>query len=247
MSNQPRPWRELSVQLLATVMIPLTVAGSGLYYTSWQQNLSDLRTMIDLVSDKDADKRKYGVAMFEYLLKNDRVPVEFVSAQLDFANNTADKQLLSLMKAAVLKAAETNPKVADVYAQAEQRMPSRLFVRASDDRQRACAYSLVDQVNDAGYARVTLVTMTRAVFAGSQNEVRFGSADDQPRAKAFADGLTKLGFHAEIVDMSGTDAGKRIGAKSLELWFGKGTLPTLCAAAATPAPTVPPAPAPSSG
>ena len=43
-----RPMREVMVQLLATVMIPLTVAGTGLYYTRWQQNLSDLKTMIDL-------------------------------------------------------------------------------------------------------------------------------------------------------------------------------------------------------
>jgi hypothetical protein len=218
-------------------MIPLTVAGSGLYYTSWQQNLSDLRTMIDLVSDKDTDRRKYGVAMFEYLLKNDRVPVEFVSAQLDFANSTADKQLLPLMRAAVLKAAETNPKVADVYAEAEQRLPSRLFVRANDDRQRSCAASLVAQVNDAGWARLTFVTATRAVFAGAQNEIRFGTADDAPRAQAFADGLAKLGFDAKIVDLSQSPAGQKIGAKSLELWFGRGALPAVCAAAVpTPAP-----------
>jgi hypothetical protein len=243
MSNSPRPWRELSVQLLATVMIPLTVAGSGLYYTSWQQNLSDLRTMIDLVSDKDIDRRKYGVAMFEYLLKNDRVPVEFVSAQLEYANNTSDKQLLPLMREAVLKAAESNPKVADVFAQAEQRLPSRLYVRANGDQQRACAFTLVAQVNDAGYARVTLVTMTRAVFGGAQNEIRVGMAEDVVRAKAFSDGLAKLGFDAKIVDLSETDAGKRIGAKSLELWFGRGALPMICAAAA-PAPAVLPAPAP---
>jgi hypothetical protein len=225
-------------------MIPLTVAGSGLYYTSWQQNLSDLRTMIDLVSDKDTDRRKYGVAMFEYLLKNDRVPVEFVSAQLDFANNTADKQLLPLMRAAVISAAETNPKVKDVYAQAEQRMPSRLFVRANSDAQRGCAFTLVGQINDAGYARVTLVTMTRAVFGGEQNEVRVGTAEDVPRATAFTEGLAKLGFNAKIVDLTGTEAGKRIGSKSLELWFGRGNLPTICAAAAPVPATVPSAPAP---
>jgi hypothetical protein len=234
--SAPRPWRELSVQLLATVMIPLTVAGSGLYYTSWQQNLSDLKTMIDLVSDKDPDKRRYGVSMFEYLLKNDRVPVEFVSAQLDFANNTTDRQLLPLMRAAVLKAAETNPKVADVYAEAEQRLPSRLFVRANDDRQRACAASLVAQVNEAGWARLTFVTATRAVFSGAQNEIKFGTPDDAPRAQAFADGLAKLGFDAKVVDLSGSEAGKRIGVKSLELWFGRGALPAICAAAPVPAP-----------
>ena len=42
----------MAVQLLATVMIPVSVAGTGLYYTRWQQNLNDLKTMIDLVSDQ---------------------------------------------------------------------------------------------------------------------------------------------------------------------------------------------------
>ena len=74
-----RPMRDLLVQVMATVMIPLTVAGTGLYYTRWQQNLTDLKTMIDLVSDENSERRKFGVAMLEYLLKNDKVPVEFVA------------------------------------------------------------------------------------------------------------------------------------------------------------------------
>jgi hypothetical protein len=43
MTTTVRPWREMAVQLLATVMIPVSVAGTGLYYTRWQQNLNDLK------------------------------------------------------------------------------------------------------------------------------------------------------------------------------------------------------------
>ena len=53
MNTTARPFREMVVQLLATVMIPVSVAGMGLYYTRWQQNLNDLKTMIDLVSDQN--------------------------------------------------------------------------------------------------------------------------------------------------------------------------------------------------
>ena len=56
-----RGLREIMFQAAATIMIPLTVAGMGWYYTRWQQNLSDLKTMIDLVSDNNAERRKYGV------------------------------------------------------------------------------------------------------------------------------------------------------------------------------------------
>src|SRR6185295_13327073 len=108
----------MAVQLLATVMIPVSVAGTGLYYTRWQQNLNDLKTMIDLVSDQNPERRKYGVAMFEYLLKNDKVPVEFVAAQLSYANGSSDKDLLPLMESALTKAAVDNPAVATVFREA---------------------------------------------------------------------------------------------------------------------------------
>src|ERR1700741_3108672 len=117
-ANLSRPMRDLLIQVLATVMIPLTVAGMGLYYTRWQQNLNDLKTMIDLVSDDNSERRKFGVAMLEYLLKNDKVPVEFVAAQLDFANSSSDKQLLPLMENALMKASADNPAVAVTFAQA---------------------------------------------------------------------------------------------------------------------------------
>ena len=58
-SSTNRPWREIMVQLTASIMIPVTIAGMGLYYTRWQQNLNDLKTMIDLVSDQNQERRKY--------------------------------------------------------------------------------------------------------------------------------------------------------------------------------------------
>ena len=67
-SDSKRAWRDIILQMTASVMIPLTIAGMGLYYTRWQQNVNDLKTMIDLVSDDRVERQKYGVAMFEYLL-----------------------------------------------------------------------------------------------------------------------------------------------------------------------------------
>ena len=99
--------------------------------------------MIDLVSDQSADRRKYGVAMFEYLLKNDKVPVEFVAAQLDYANSSSDKDLLPLMEAALMKASLDNPSVADTFTQALDRLPSRLFVHVSTIRRRKCVRKLL--------------------------------------------------------------------------------------------------------
>src|SRR4051812_3846626 len=129
----PRPWREVLPQLVSTALIPLTVAGVGFYYTRWQQNLTDLRTMIDMVTDQAPEKRKYGIAMFEYLLKNDKVPVEFITAQLDYANSSADRALLPLLETAVQKASLVNSDVSAAYEEATARLPSRIFVHTLTD------------------------------------------------------------------------------------------------------------------
>ena len=144
-----KPFRETLVQLMATVMIPLSVAGTGLYYTRWQQNLNDLKTMIDLVSDPNAEKRKYGVAMFEYLLKNDKVPVEFVAAQLAYANSSADKELLPLMEQALIKASAENTKVEVTFREALERMPHlRPYIGREAAQLRAHA-----RLQDEGYGQ----------------------------------------------------------------------------------------------
>ena len=60
-----RAFRDLAIQMTATIMIPLTIAGMGLYYTRWQQNVNDLKTMIDLVSDDGVTEvLAYGTAVY---------------------------------------------------------------------------------------------------------------------------------------------------------------------------------------
>ncbi len=39
--------------------------------------------------------------MFEYLLNNDKVPVEFMMQPLSFANTSSDRELLPLLEAAI--------------------------------------------------------------------------------------------------------------------------------------------------
>src|ERR1700719_2084561 len=77
--------RHTFLEMLTIVLVPLTVAGMGWYWTSWQQDVSDLKSMIDLMTDKSPEKQKYGIAMFEYLARKGKVPVEFLTAQIDYA------------------------------------------------------------------------------------------------------------------------------------------------------------------
>jgi predicted transcriptional regulator len=225
-----KPFRETLVQLLATVMIPVSVAGTGLYYTRWQQNLNDLKTMIDLVSDPNAEKRKYGVAMFEYLLKNDKVPVEFVAAQLAYANSSADKELFPLMEQALIKASAENAAVEVTFRQALERMPSRLFVHTSDDKQRSCVRNMVSKMRDTDRSGLVIPGYGRATWAGGSHELRVFHTTDLPRGEELAKLFTNVGLSVVVKDLSAVPgASAKARPNSFELWFGSAVLPASCA------------------
>lgn len=224
-----RAWRDLAVQMTASIMIPLTIAGMGLYYTRWQQNVNDLKTMIDLVSDDKPERQKYGVAMFEYLLKNDKVPAEFVAAQLEYANNASDPQLLTAMERALTKAAQVNTNVEAVFTEAVSRLPSRVFVMVLDEKQRACFSKILSSLKDADNALITVPAITLAKWDGKVNEVRAMREADLPRAGQIAGWMKSLGFEAQVVNLEGRWSGAtKVRPNTFELWFGNAPLPPLC-------------------
>jgi len=228
-----KPMRDLIVQVLATVMIPLTIAGTGLYYTRWQQNLNDLKTMIDLVSDQSADRRKYGVAMFEYLLKNDKVPVEFVAAQLDYANSSSDKDLLPLMEGALMKASLENPAVAETFKLALDRLPSRLFVHVLDDKQADCMRKVFGALKDFDRGTIAVPSIIQANWGGTDHELRVLQESDLQRARDLVNMFNGTGLRVKLVDLSQSWAGaKKVRPNTMELWLGTGSLPTMCTATA---------------
>lgn len=230
-----RPMRDILVQLMATVMIPLTVAGTGLYYTRWQQNLSDLKTMIDLVSDENSEKRKFGVAMLEYLLKNDKVPVEFVAAQLDYANSSSDKTMLPLMESALMKAADENPAVAETLRQALERLPSRLFVHAMTDQQRACITTMLLSLKDGDRAQISVPLIAQVNWDGKQHELRVLKDSDMERGKAIANMFGSLGLQLKVVNLTTIwEGAKKVRPNTFELWFGDAPLPAVCGGTAQP-------------
>lgn len=233
-----RPMRDIMVQVLATVMIPLTVAGTGLYYTRWQQNLNDLKTMIDLVSDENSEKRKFGIAMLEYLLKNDKVPVEFVAAQLDYANSSSDKQMLPLMESALMKAADENPAVAETFRRALERLPSRLFVHVMTDQQRACISTMLLSLKDADRAQVSVPLIAQVNWDGKQHELRVLKDSDMERGQGIASMFASLGLYLKVVNLTTIwEGAKKVRPNTFELWFGDAPLPTVCGGTAQPAKT----------
>ena len=224
-----KPLRDMIIQLLASVMIPITIAGSGLYSTRWQQNLNDLKTMIDLVSDQSPEKRKYGVAMFEYLLKNDKVPVEFVAAQLAYANSSADKEMLPLLEQALFKASAENSKVGDTFRQALERMASRVFIHAVNEPQRNCARFLVGRMSDMDRTAITIPGYARATWSGDDHELRFFRATDKVRGEELVKIFADTGLRLKLEDLSGNpDLVARNRPNTFELWFGKAALPGSC-------------------
>ena len=226
-----RPLRDSIIQLVASVMIPITIAGSGLYYTRWQQNLNDLKTMIDLVSDQSPEKRKYGVAMFEYLLKNDKVPVEFVAAQLAYANSSADKEMLPLLEQALFKASVENSKVGDTFRLALERMPSRVFVHAANEQQRACTRFLTARMGDMERTSITIPGYARATWSGEAHELRYFRETDKPRAEELTRVFANAGLKLALQDLSGNaELAAKNRPTTFELWFGRAALPGSCPA-----------------
>jgi hypothetical protein len=225
----PRPWREILPQLVTTALIPLTVAGVGFYYTRWQQNLSDLRTMVDMVTDQSAEKRKYGIAMFEYLLKNDKVPVEFITAQLDYANTSSDRDFLPLLETAIQKASLVNSSVSAAYDEAMARLPSRVFVHTVSDAQRACIMLLLDELKDGDRAGITVPNIIPAKWSGETHELRYFKAADLKRAEGLANLFQSVGLELTLKDLSSSWAGARDSRpNTFEIWFGQGALPPAC-------------------
>jgi hypothetical protein len=247
MSSNPRPWRDIMVQTVASVMIPITVAAMGWYYTRWQQNLADLKTMIDLVSDESPERQKYGIAMFEYLLKNDKVPVEFVAAQLDYANSSSDPELLTLMESALLKAAQVNPSVGLVFTEAVERLPARIFIHVTNDEQRACVRTLITSLKDTDKVTIAIPAITKAKWDGKQNELRVLKDADVPRAEILNGLLQSFGFEVNIVNLAGRWSGaKKVRPNTFELWLADVDLPPACGGPEKPAaePAVEPAATP---
>lgn len=228
-SDSKRAWRDIIIQMTASIMIPLTIAGTGLYYTRWQQNVNDLKTMIDLVSDDKPERQKYGIAMFEYLLKNDKVPVEFVAAQLEYANNASDPQLLSSMERALTKAAEANTSVQAVFTEAVARLPSRIFVNVMNEQQRSCFSKLLASIKDNDQAMITVPSISLAKWDGKVNEIRAMKDEDVAKAESIANWLRGLGFEIEVVNLTNRWSGARkVRPNTFEIWFGDKDLPPVC-------------------
>jgi hypothetical protein len=225
----PRPWREILPQLVSTALIPLTVAGIGWYYTRWQQNLTDLRTMIDMMTDSAPEKRKYGIAMFEYLLKNDKVPVEFITAQLDYANSSSDRDLLPLLENAIQKASIVNGSVKQAYEEATGRLPSRIFVHVLDDTQRACPAVLLDELKDNDKASITFPSVILAKWSGEANELRFFKVGDRKRAETLVELFSTVGLQLTTKDLSTSWSGSQDSRpNTFEIWLGSQSFPAGC-------------------
>ncbi len=216
-------------RMLSIVLVPLSVAGMGWYWTQWQQNVSDLKSMIELVTDKSPEKQKYGIAMFEYLAKNGKVPVEFLAAQIDYATSAENHELLPMLEVAIQSAAEVNPKVADAYRVALLRRPSRVFIHVPSDETYACLVRLRDGFKDGDKASILFPAVRKFQgYAQSDQELRYFHAADKERAEQISGLFGTLGLDLAVKDLSATSWSSTNAANSYELWFSGKRLPSMC-------------------
>jgi len=220
---------EAAFKLMSIVLVPLTVAGMGWYWTRWQQNVNDLKSMIDLVTDKSPEKQKYGIAMFEYLAKNGKVPVEFLAAQIDYATTAENNELLPMLEVAIQAAAKENSDVAEAYRVALERRPARVFIHVPNDESYNCLVRLREAFKDADKAAVRFPAVRKYEgYATSNQELRFFHEDDEQRAKQIGTLFATLGLELKIKDISKTSWARTNAPNSYELWFNGAPMPTIC-------------------
>lgn len=222
-------WLETTLQVLSVILVPLTVAGTGWYWTRWQQGVNDIKSMIDLVTDKSPEKQKYGIAMFEYLAKNGKVPVEFLAAQIDFAATAENAELLPMLEAAIINAAKENPEVADAYAVALARRPSRVFIHVPSDMTYKCLVTLRESFKDVDKAKIRFPAVRKYEgYANSNQELRYFHIEDKERAAQISRLFGTLGLDLPVKDLSGTQWAANLAPNSYELWFSGKVIPQLC-------------------
>jgi hypothetical protein len=222
-------WWDALFKMLSIVLVPLTVAGMGWYWTRWQQSVNDLKGMIDLVTDASPEKQKYGIAMFEYLAKNGKVPVEFLAAQIDYATTAQNKELLPMLEVAIQNASKENPEVAEAYRVALERRPARIFIHVPDDESYTCLVRLREAFKDADKAAIIFPGVRKFPgYAGSNQELRFFHAEDKERATQIVGLFGTLGVELALKDISGTEWARTNAPNSYELWYNGKPVPKLC-------------------
>lgn len=227
-------WWDALFKLMSIVLVPMTVAGMGWYWTRWQQNVNDLKSMIDLVTDKSPEKQKYGIAMFEYLAKNGKVPVEFLSAQIDYATTAENSELLPMLEVAIQNAAKENSDVEAAYRIALQRRPARVFIHVPNDETYNCLVRLREAFKDADKAAVRFPAVRKFEgYATSNQELRFFHAEDEKRAGEIATLFGTLGLQLNVKDISKTSWARTNAPNSYELWFNGKPMPRICEQAAS--------------
>jgi hypothetical protein len=185
--------------------------------------------MIDLVTDKSAEKQKYGIAMFEYLAKNDKVPVEFLAAQIDYATSAENPELLPMLEVAIMNASKENPALADAYRAALDRRPARVFVHVPNEQVYACIVKLRDSFKDGDKAAIRFPAVRKfAGAADSNQEIRFFHSEDRERVEQIAGLFATLGLDLVVKDLSGSQWAQSNAPNSYELWFSGKPLPTIC-------------------
>jgi len=218
------------LHMLSILLVPLIVAGMGWYWSRHQQGVEDLKSMIDLITDPSPERQKYGIAMFEFLAKNGRMPIEFIEAQVDYATSAENHELLPMLELALQNAARENPQVANAYRLALERGPARVFAHVPSEQASACLSRLHDSLREADKATILFPAVRISqTYSGSNTEIRFFHAEDGERARKVAKLFGALGLNLKIKDMSSTEWALTTRPNSYELWTNGGALSRACA------------------
>ena len=203
-------WWDAFFKMLSIVLVPLTVAGMGWYWTRWQQNVNDLKSMIDLVTDKSPEKQKYGIAMFEYL-RQERQGAGRVLRSADRLRHDGCEPRASCPCSRSRSRARRRktPTWRKPIASRWSGGLARVFIHVPNDDTYTCLVRLREAFEVGDKAGVIFPAELRkyAGYADSNQELRFFHAGDKPRADQIVSLFGTLGLELTVKDISTTPVG----------------------------------------
>ena len=110
----------------------------------------------------------------------------------------------------------------EISMKALERMPSRIFVYAMNDKQRACVTVLMAKMKDTDRTNIVIPGFSRATWSGDGHEVRVFRSSDVERANSLVKIFNDVGLPVILKDLSGVEgSAAKARANTFELWFGQ--------------------------
>ncbi|MCB1493047.1 MAG: hypothetical protein KDJ77_14825 [Rhodobiaceae bacterium] len=208
----------------AKVMLAVVAAMIGYYFSFNKQQNDDIKLIVDMVSDNNAQKRILGAEVAKQYLDDKRIPDAIFVAIYRYANLGEEDGLRNAVNAAASESAKSDTDLGKALIAAEQSLPARVYfhIRSADTRQH---YQDVESI----LSTKILTDGTSIIVPGielvegkqSQSELRcFRKSECETYGTELVSLLNDAGAQVALKDLSARyENAQNIRPKHFEAWF----------------------------